>query len=107
MMRRPQRTEAAQLLEARTARTFAAPLRAGVSKTIPPRAAKRKPFRLECEHGVYRCRCFRNRSTARALRSGTGRAAQQCTRRARGADVAEQELSALAERVRASTAAAV
>ncbi len=39
MMRRPQRTEAAQRLEARTARTFAAPLRAGVSKPIAPRAA--------------------------------------------------------------------
>ncbi len=43
MLRRPQRTEAAQRLEARTARTFAAPLRAGVSKTVAPRAAKRKP----------------------------------------------------------------
>ncbi len=31
MLRRPQRTEAAQRLEARTARTFAAPLRAGVN----------------------------------------------------------------------------
>ncbi len=31
MMRRPQRTEAAQRLEARAARTFEAPLRAGVS----------------------------------------------------------------------------
>ena len=39
MMRRPQRTEAAQRLKARTARTFEALLRAGVSKTIAPRAA--------------------------------------------------------------------
>ncbi len=31
MMRRLQRTEAAQRLKARTARTFEAPLRAGVS----------------------------------------------------------------------------
>ena len=56
MLRRPQRTEAAQLLEARTARTFAAPLRAGVSKTVAQRAAKRKPLRLEREHGAYRRR---------------------------------------------------
>ncbi len=89
-MRSPQRTEAACGLEARTARTFAAPLRAGVSKIIAPRAAKRKPLRLEREHGAYRRRCFRCRSTARALRSGTGRAAQQCTRRACGLDVACQ-----------------
>ncbi len=36
MMHRPQRTEAAQRLEARTPRTFAAPLRAGVSSTNGP-----------------------------------------------------------------------
>ncbi len=36
MMRRPQRTEAACGLEARTARTFAAPLRAGVSLNSGP-----------------------------------------------------------------------
>ncbi len=36
MMRCPQRTEAAQRLEARTARTFAAPLRAGVSSNKCP-----------------------------------------------------------------------
>ncbi len=36
MMRRPQRTEAAQRLEARTARTFNAPLRAGVSSNKCP-----------------------------------------------------------------------
>ncbi len=36
MLRRPQRTEAAQRLEARTARTFAAPLRAGVSANKCP-----------------------------------------------------------------------
>ncbi len=67
MMRRPQRTEAAQRLEARTARTFAAPLRAGVSKTVAPRAAKRQPLRLEREHGAYRCCCLRSRSTARGF----------------------------------------
>ncbi len=36
MMRRPQHTEAAQRLEARTARTFEAPLRAGVSSNNCP-----------------------------------------------------------------------
>ncbi len=36
MLRRPQRTEVAQRLEARTARTFAAPLRAGVSLNSGP-----------------------------------------------------------------------
>ncbi len=99
MLRRPQRTEDAQRLEARTARTFAAPLRAGVSENNGPARSRRKPLRLYREHGAYRRRCFRSRSTARALRSGTGRA--------RDAGVAEQELSALAERVRASPAAAV
>ncbi len=72
MLRRPQRTEAVQRLEARTARTFAAPLRGGVSKPIAPRAAGGSRLGLKREHGAYRC--FRSRSTARALRSGTGRA---------------------------------
>ena len=45
---------------------------------------------LKREHGAYRGRCFCSRSTARALRSGTGRAAQHCTRRARGLYVAYQ-----------------
>ncbi len=43
MMRRPQRTEAACGLKARTARTFAAPLRAGVSSTNGPARSRRKP----------------------------------------------------------------
>ncbi len=43
MLRRPQRTEAAQRLEARTARTFAAPLRAGVSLNSGPARSRRKP----------------------------------------------------------------
>ncbi len=107
MLRRPQRTEAAQRLEARTARTFAAPLRAGVSKTVAPRAAKLKPLRLEREHRAYSRRCFCSRSTARALHSGTVRAAQQCTRRARAADAAGQPLHALAECGRAAQAASV
>ncbi len=81
MLRRPQRTEAAQRLEARTARTFAAPLRAGVSKIIAPRAAKRKPLRLKREDGAYR-RLVQPQHGER-VRCGTGRAAQQCTRRAR------------------------
>ena len=41
-MRRPQRTEAAQRLEARTARTFEAPLRAGVSSNKCPARNQRK-----------------------------------------------------------------
>ncbi len=71
-------------------RTFAAPLRAGVSKPIAPRAAGGSRLRLKREHGAYRGRCFRSRSTARALRSGTRRAAQQCTRRARGVRAAPE-----------------
>ncbi len=55
-------------------------------------------LRLKREHGAYRF--FRSRSTAREHCCGTGRAAQQCTRRARGAGVTEHKLSALAERVR-------
>ncbi len=43
MLRRPQRTEAAQRLEASTARTFAAPLRAGVSSNNCPARSQRKP----------------------------------------------------------------
>ncbi len=85
MLRRPQRTEAAQRLKARTARTFAAPLRAGVSSTSGPARSQWKPLPLKREHGAYRF--FRSRSTAREHRSGTGRAAQQCTGRARGAGV--------------------
>ncbi len=38
-------------------------------------------LRLKCEHGAYRC-CVLPRHGERA-RCGTGRAAQQCTRRAR------------------------
>ncbi len=67
MLRRPQRTEAAQRLDARTARTFKAPLRAGVSKTVAPRAAGGSRLRLKREHGAYHCRCLRSRSTAREL----------------------------------------
>ncbi len=50
MMHRPQHTEAAQRLEARTARTFEAPPCEGVggcTQTIAPRAAKRKPLAAE------------------------------------------------------------
>ncbi len=72
MMRRPQRTEAAQRLEARTARTFEAPLRAGVSENNGPARSRRKPLRLEREHGAYRRRCLRSRSTARALAAARG-----------------------------------
>ncbi len=54
MLRRPQRTEAACGLEARTARTFEAPLRAGVSKIIAPRAAGVSRLGLKREHGAYR-----------------------------------------------------
>ncbi len=43
MLHRPQRTEAAQRLEARTVRTFAAPLRAGVSSNNCPARSRRKP----------------------------------------------------------------
>ncbi len=96
MLRRPQRTEDAQRLEARTARTFAAPLRAGVSENNGPARSRRKPLRLKREDGAYRRRCFRSRSTARALRSGTGRAAQQCTRRARGTGVVHSQATRLA-----------
>ncbi len=54
MLRRPQRTEAAQRLEARTVRTFEAPLRAGVSSNNCPARSLRKPLRLKREHGAYR-----------------------------------------------------
>ncbi len=104
MLRRPQRTEAAQRLEARTARTLGLPLLRGLGGELNqwPRAQPSgSRLGLKREHGAYRCRCLRSHSTARELRSGTGRAAQQCTRRARGTVVAEQELAALAERVRA------
>ncbi len=82
-------------LEARTARTFAAPLRAGVSKTIAPRAAGGSRLGLKRERGVYSCRCLRSRSTARA-RCGTPRAAQQCTGRARGTGVVHSQATRLA-----------
>ncbi len=75
MMRRPQRTEAAQRLEARTARTFEAPLRAGVSKIIALRAAKRKPSAAEARaRGVPLPLSSQPQHGERA-RSGTGRAA--------------------------------
>ncbi len=76
MLRRPQHTEDRLRLKARTARTFAAPLRAGVSYNSGPARSRRHPLRLKREHGAYRL--FRSRSTARALRSGTGRARAIC-----------------------------
>ncbi len=100
MMHRPQRTEDAQRLEARTARTFAAPLRAGVSSNNCPARSRRKPPWAEARaRGVPLPLSSQPPHGERAC-SGTGRAAQQCTRRACDAYVAEQELSALAERVR-------
>ncbi len=73
MLRRPQRTEAAQRLEARTARTFAAPLRAGVSSNSgPARSQAEAAQRLKREHGAYSCRCFCSRSTARELAAARG-----------------------------------
>ncbi len=53
---------------------------------------------LKREHGAYSCRVLQQHGEKAC--SGTPRAAQQCTRRARDAGVAEQELSALAKRVR-------
>ncbi len=41
---------------------------------MAPRAAGGSRLGLKCEHGAYRRRCFRSRSTARALRSGARRA---------------------------------
>ncbi len=70
MLRRPQRTEAAQRLEARTARTFAAPLRAGVSSNSGPARSRRQPLRLKREHGAYRCLC--SRRTVRELAAAQG-----------------------------------
>ncbi len=72
MMRHPQRTEAAQRLEARTARTFAAPLRVGVSSNNCPARSQWKPLRLKREHGAYRGRCLRSRRTARELAAARG-----------------------------------
>ncbi len=88
MLRRPQRTEAAQRLEARTARTFAAPLRAGVSSNSGPARSRRKPPWAEARaRGVPPPLQPPHGERAR---SGTVRAAQQCTRRARGSCAAEQ-----------------
>ncbi len=107
MLRRPQRTKDRLRAGGEDGAYLCGSLEGGGEQTSGPARSRRKPLRLKREHGAYRRCCFRSRSTARALRSGTGRAAQQCTRRARGAGGAEQELSALAERVRASPAAAV
>ena len=64
-------------------------LEGGGEQNNGPGRSRWKPLRLEREHGAYRGHCLRSRSMANEHRSGTGRA--------RGADVAEQELSALAE----------
>ncbi len=83
MLRRPQRTEAAQRLEARTARTFEAPLRAGVSSNNGPARSRRKPSSAGARaRGVPLPLSSQQLHRERA-RCGTVRAAQQCTRRAR------------------------
>ncbi len=85
MMHRPQRTEDAQRLEARTARTLGLHLLRGLGGELNqwPRAQPSgSRLLLKREHGAYRC-CVLPRHGERA-RCGTGRAAQQCTRRARG-----------------------
>ncbi len=108
MLRRPQRTEAACGWRRGRRVPLRLPLVRGLGgelKQLPRTQPSGSRSRLECEHGAYRF--FRSRSMAREHCSGTVRAAQQCTRRARDAGVAEQELSALAERVRALPAAAV
>ncbi len=75
---RPQRTEDAQRLEARTGRTLGLPFLRGLGGELKqwPRAQRSgSRLGLKREHGAYRRRCFCSRSTARALRSGTRRAA--------------------------------
>ncbi len=97
MLRRPQRTEAACGLEARTARTFEAPLRAGVSSTnCPARSQAEAASAGVRARGVQRPLFSQPQHGERAC-SGTPRAAQHCTRRARGADAAGPPLQALAE----------
>ncbi len=107
MMRRPQRTKARLRARGEDGAYLCDSLEGWGEQNNCPARSRRKPLRLKREHGAYRGRCFRSRSTARALRSGTGRAAQQCTRRARAADAAGQPLHALAECGRAAPADAV
>ncbi len=107
MLRRPQRTEASQRLEARTARTFAAPLRAGVSSNKCPARSQAEAASAEARaRGVPPSLFLQPQHGERAC-SGTPRAAQQCTGRARAADAAGQQLHALAACVQASPVAAV
>ncbi len=85
MLRRPQRTEAAQRLEARTARTFEAPLRAGVSSNNGPARSQAEAASAEARaRGVP---LLSQPQHGERARGGTVRAAQQCTLRARGAGV--------------------
>ncbi len=88
MMRRPQRTEAAQRLKARAVRTFAAPLRAGVSSTSGP--ARSQAAAASAEARARGVPLLSQPPHGERARCGMPRAAQQCTRRARGAGVAEQ-----------------
>ncbi len=70
MLRRPQRTEAAQWLEARTARTFEAPLRAGVSSNSGPARSQAEAASAEARaRGVPRpCAAIARRTNIAAAR---------------------------------------
>ncbi len=85
MLRRPQRTEDRLRAGGEDGAYLCGSLEGwGERKQLPRAQPSFSRLRLKREHGAYRRRCFCSRSTARALRSGTGRAAQQCTGRARG-----------------------
>ncbi len=85
MLRRPQRTEDRLRAGGEDGAYLCGSLEGGGELNQWPRAQPSgSRLGLKREHGAYRGRSLRSRSTARALRSGTGRAAQQCTRRARG-----------------------
>ncbi len=91
MLRRPQRTEAASAGGEDGAYLCGSLEGWGELNQWPRAQPSGSRLGLKRESGAYRCRCLRSCSTARALRSGTGRAAQQCTRRARGACAAEPQ----------------
>ncbi len=86
-MRRPQRTEAAQRLEARIGAYLCGALEGGGEQTSGPARSQAEAASAEARaRGVPRP-LFSQQQHGERVRCGTGRAAQHCTRRARGVGV--------------------